>query len=158
MQHVSQDRQTINGTRAKGLDRCRRRIDLRWLRKRVGSRVRLTNFNLPGEQIFSSRFSQVLRPTNNGSNFVSTKATGKISERVTLIFNDRCRPYHSRSILQAATGTLRGRCITSSLIFLTGDTVAQQAVEKKGWNNHDVQRTSCMVVYGGMSECNRSLN
>lgn len=35
------------------------------------------------------------------------------------------------------------------ILFGTGDTLAQQAVEKKGFRNHDLARTSRMAAYGG---------
>ncbi|KAI5297792.1 Protein required for ethanol metabolism, partial [Ascosphaera atra] len=36
------------------------------------------------------------------------------------------------------------------VLFGTGDALAQQAVERKGWDKHDVSRTARMAVYGGV--------
>jgi protein Mpv17 len=35
------------------------------------------------------------------------------------------------------------------VLFATGDAVAQQAVEKKGIEKHDMLRTGRMALYGG---------
>ncbi|KAI3394632.1 hypothetical protein diail_2496 [Diaporthe ilicicola] len=39
--------------------------------------------------------------------------------------------------------------VTTAVLFGTGDVVAQQAVEKKGLQKHDLARTGRMVLYGG---------
>ncbi|PPJ52530.1 hypothetical protein CBER1_10178 [Cercospora berteroae] len=39
--------------------------------------------------------------------------------------------------------------ITTSVLFATGDTMAQQLVEKRGLSNHDLARSSRMALYGG---------
>lgn len=39
--------------------------------------------------------------------------------------------------------------VTTAILFATGDTLAQQAVEKKGLENHDLARTGRMALYGG---------
>ncbi|KIX00264.1 uncharacterized protein Z518_10403 [Rhinocladiella mackenziei CBS 650.93] len=39
--------------------------------------------------------------------------------------------------------------VTTAVLFGAGDTLAQQAVERKGLRNHDVARTGRMVLYGG---------
>lgn len=41
------------------------------------------------------------------------------------------------------------QAITTGVLFATGDTMAQQLVEKKGFKNHDITRTGRMVFYGG---------
>jgi protein Mpv17 len=41
------------------------------------------------------------------------------------------------------------QAITTGVLFATGDTMAQQLVEKKGIKNHDLARTGRMVFYGG---------
>ncbi|KIW17783.1 hypothetical protein PV08_04978 [Exophiala spinifera] len=41
------------------------------------------------------------------------------------------------------------QAVTTAVLFGAGDTLAQQAVEKKGFSNHDVTRTGRMVLYGG---------
>ena len=35
------------------------------------------------------------------------------------------------------------------MLFAAGDTLAQQAVEKKGFANHDLPRSGRMALYGG---------
>ncbi|CAO3627684.1 unnamed protein product [Cunninghamella blakesleeana] len=40
--------------------------------------------------------------------------------------------------------------ITTSALFGTGDVIAQQAIENRGINNHDIIRTSRMVCFGGI--------
>lgn len=35
------------------------------------------------------------------------------------------------------------------VLFATGDTLAQQGVEKKGFANHDIARSGRMALYGG---------
>ncbi|PFH45410.1 hypothetical protein AMATHDRAFT_71729 [Amanita thiersii Skay4041] len=40
-------------------------------------------------------------------------------------------------------------CITAAVLFGTGDVVAQQAVEGRGWGGHDFARTARLTVYGG---------
>jgi protein Mpv17 len=39
--------------------------------------------------------------------------------------------------------------ITTAVLFATGDVMAQQLVEKKGFQNHQLARTSRMALYGG---------
>ncbi|KAJ8069994.1 hypothetical protein OCU04_000398 [Sclerotinia nivalis] len=39
--------------------------------------------------------------------------------------------------------------ITSAVLFATGDVLAQQLVEKKGINDHEIARTGRMALYGG---------
>ncbi|APA06706.1 hypothetical protein SS1G_04706 [Sclerotinia sclerotiorum 1980 UF-70] len=39
--------------------------------------------------------------------------------------------------------------ITSAVLFATGDVLAQQLVEKKGINGHEIARTGRMALYGG---------
>jgi protein Mpv17 len=41
------------------------------------------------------------------------------------------------------------QAVTTGVLFATGDTMAQQLVEKKGFKNHDLSRTGRMVFYGG---------
>ncbi|KAK4939873.1 Protein required for ethanol metabolism [Elasticomyces elasticus] len=41
------------------------------------------------------------------------------------------------------------QAVTTAVLFGAGDVLAQQAVEKKGFRNHDVTRTGRMVLYGG---------
>lgn len=39
--------------------------------------------------------------------------------------------------------------ITTAVLFATGDTMAQQLVEKRGFKNHDIARSGRMALYGG---------
>lgn len=39
--------------------------------------------------------------------------------------------------------------LTTAVLFGAGDALAQQAVEKKGIQKHDLMRTARMVGYGG---------
>ena len=41
------------------------------------------------------------------------------------------------------------QAITTSILFATGDTMAQQAVEKRGFAEHNYARTGRMALYGG---------
>ncbi|RDW87478.1 putative protein sym-1 [Coleophoma crateriformis] len=41
------------------------------------------------------------------------------------------------------------QAVTSAILFATGDTVAQQVVEKKGIRNQEWARTGRMALYGG---------
>ena len=41
------------------------------------------------------------------------------------------------------------QAISSAVLFATGDTMAQQLVEKKGLDKHDLARTGRMALYGG---------
>ncbi|TEB31745.1 hypothetical protein FA13DRAFT_341993 [Coprinellus micaceus] len=40
------------------------------------------------------------------------------------------------------------QCITAGVMFGAGDVIAQQAVEKKGWKQHDFLRTGRLAFYG----------
>lgn len=48
-----------------------------------------------------------------------------------------------------AARPLLTQSITTAVLFATGDTIAQQAVEKRGAKNHDMARTGRMALYGG---------
>jgi protein Mpv17 len=39
--------------------------------------------------------------------------------------------------------------VTSAVLFATGDAMAQQLVEKKGIQGHELARTGRMAFYGG---------
>ena len=41
------------------------------------------------------------------------------------------------------------QAITTSVLFAVGDITAQQLVEKKGIEKHDITRTGRMALYGG---------
>ncbi|KAH8429080.1 Mpv17/PMP22 family protein [Aspergillus melleus] len=38
---------------------------------------------------------------------------------------------------------------TSFILFGSGDVLAQQAVDRKGWEKHDLARTARLAIYGG---------
>ncbi|OIW26008.1 hypothetical protein CONLIGDRAFT_515878 [Coniochaeta ligniaria NRRL 30616] len=48
-----------------------------------------------------------------------------------------------------AARPLLTQSITSAVLFAVGDVTAQQLVEKKGFENHDLARTGRMALYGG---------
>lgn len=50
--------------------------------------------------------------------------------------------------LAATSSTFPRQCLTGGVLFATGDTIAQQLVEKKG-SNHDLRRTLRLALYGG---------
>lgn len=52
--------------------------------------------------------------------------------------------------MKLATRPLLTQSITTAVLFATGDTLAQQLVEKKGWKNHELARTGRMALYGGV--------
>lgn len=51
--------------------------------------------------------------------------------------------------MKLASRPLLTQSITTAVLFATGDTMAQQLVEKKGLEKHDLARTSRMAFYGG---------
>jgi protein Mpv17 len=51
--------------------------------------------------------------------------------------------------MKLATRPLLTQSITTAVLFATGDTMAQQLVEKKGWKDHEMARTGRMALYGG---------
>ncbi|PWN40657.1 hypothetical protein IE81DRAFT_213736 [Ceraceosorus guamensis] len=51
--------------------------------------------------------------------------------------------------INATSSTFPRQCASASVLFATGDTIAQQFVEKKG-KNHDLIRTGRLAVYGGV--------
>lgn len=48
-----------------------------------------------------------------------------------------------------ASRPLLTQSITTAVLFATGDTMAQQLVERKGFANHELGRTGRMALYGG---------
>ncbi|KAI1004166.1 hypothetical protein K3495_g4040 [Podosphaera aphanis] len=50
--------------------------------------------------------------------------------------------------MKLATRPLLTQSITSGVLFATGDTMAQQLIEKKGSEDHDFSRTGRMALYG----------
>ncbi|GAM88438.1 hypothetical protein ANO11243_064710 [Dothideomycetidae sp. 11243] len=48
-----------------------------------------------------------------------------------------------------ASRPLLTQSITTAVLFATGDTMAQQLVEKRGFKNQDLARTGRMTLYGG---------
>jgi protein Mpv17 len=55
----------------------------------------------------------------------------------------------SRYNARLAARPLLTQSITTSFLFVTGDVTAQQLVEKKGIQKHDLVRTGRMALYGG---------
>lgn len=53
-------------------------------------------------------------------------------------------------LLQASSSTVPRQCITASILFGTGDAIAQVAVEKKGLKDYDYIRTARLGAYGGL--------
>jgi hypothetical protein len=51
--------------------------------------------------------------------------------------------------MKLATRPLLTQSVTTAVLFATGDTMAQQLVEKKGLKNHEFARTGRMAFYGG---------
>ncbi|PMD33704.1 hypothetical protein L207DRAFT_571181 [Hyaloscypha variabilis F] len=51
--------------------------------------------------------------------------------------------------MKLASRPLLTQSITTAVLFATGDTMAQQLVEKKGLRNHDLARSGRMALYGG---------
>jgi protein Mpv17 len=51
--------------------------------------------------------------------------------------------------MKLAKSPLLTQSITTAVLFATGDTMAQQLVEKKGLKNHELARTGRMALYGG---------
>lgn len=51
--------------------------------------------------------------------------------------------------MKLAARPLLTQSITTAVLFATGDVMAQQLVEKKGWNNHELARSGRMALYGG---------
>ncbi|CAN8101557.1 unnamed protein product [Discula destructiva] len=49
-----------------------------------------------------------------------------------------------------AARPLLTQAVTTAVLFGTGDVIAQQAVEKKGIEKHDLARTGRMALYGGV--------
>ena len=48
-----------------------------------------------------------------------------------------------------ASRPLLTQSVTTAVLFATGDTMAQQLVEKKGFDKHELARTGRMALYGG---------
>ncbi|EMC94402.1 hypothetical protein BAUCODRAFT_124035 [Baudoinia panamericana UAMH 10762] len=48
-----------------------------------------------------------------------------------------------------ASRPLLTQSITTAVLFATGDTMAQQGVERRGFRNQDLNRTARMAFYGG---------
>lgn len=48
-----------------------------------------------------------------------------------------------------AARPLLTQSVTTSILFAVGDITAQQLVEKKGLEKHDLARTGRMALYGG---------
>jgi len=55
----------------------------------------------------------------------------------------------SRYQSKLASRPVLTQALTTAVLFATGDTMAQQLIEKKGFNNHELARTGRMALYGG---------
>lgn len=51
---------------------------------------------------------------------------------------------------RVAQRPLLTQALTTAILFGVGDSLAQQAVEKKGLEKHDLARTARMIGYGGL--------
>jgi len=51
--------------------------------------------------------------------------------------------------MKLATRPLLTQSVTTAVLFATGDSLAQQLVEKRGLKKHDLARTGRMALYGG---------
>jgi protein Mpv17 len=51
--------------------------------------------------------------------------------------------------MKLAARPILTQSVTTAVLFATGDTMAQQLVEKKGLEKHDLARTGRMALYGG---------
>ncbi|CZR56008.1 probable Protein sym-1 [Phialocephala subalpina] len=51
--------------------------------------------------------------------------------------------------MKLASRPILTQSITTAVLFATGDTMAQQLVEKRGLKNHDIMRSGRMALYGG---------
>ncbi|KAF8848770.1 sym-1 [Acephala macrosclerotiorum] len=51
--------------------------------------------------------------------------------------------------MKLASRPILTQSITTAVLFATGDTMAQQLVEKRGLANHDIARSGRMALYGG---------
>lgn len=51
--------------------------------------------------------------------------------------------------MKLASRPILTQSVTTAVLFATGDTMAQQLVEKKGLEKHDLARTGRMALYGG---------
>lgn len=59
------------------------------------------------------------------------------------------RPFTPRYQAKLLKRPLLTQVVTTAILFGTGDVIAQQAVDKKGLEKHDLARTGRMVLYGG---------
>lgn len=63
--------------------------------------------------------------------------------------NVRADPGSLRYNARLAARPLLTQSVTTAVLFATGDITAQQLVEKKGVEKHDLVRTGRMALYGG---------
>lgn len=61
-------------------------------------------------------------------------------------------PLSTAALLSAATRTLPRRCMTSAIICMTGDAIAQHSFEHKPLVKHDFVRSAHLGIYGGISK------
>lgn len=70
-----------------------------------------------------------------------------------LQFTNRLIRYQAR----LAARPLLTQAVTTSILFAIGDVAAQQLVDKKGLEKHDLTRTGRMALYGGGTSAQRLL-
>lgn len=63
------------------------------------------------------------------------------------IFSNHC--FGERYQSKLASRPILTQAVTTAVLFATGDTMAQQLVEKKGIQNQDFARSGRMALYGG---------
>ena len=51
--------------------------------------------------------------------------------------------------MKLAARPILTQSVTTAVLFATGDVMAQQLVENRGWKNHELARTGRMALYGG---------
>ncbi len=61
-------------------------------------------------------------------------------------------PHNSLSALNSMSSTLPRKCITSAVIFASGDALSQHAFERRAWSAHDYSRSARIAVHGGVGE------
>lgn len=61
----------------------------------------------------------------------------------------RLEAHMNRYNTKLAARPLLTQSVTTAVLFATGDVTAQQLVDKRGINDHDLKRTGRMALYGG---------
>nr|POE77782.1 protein sym-1 [Quercus suber] len=87
-----------------------------------------------------SSVHELTTPEHSWRGISSAKATTR---------HDQLRAMMLRYQAKAASRPILTGSVTSAVLFATGDTMAQQLVERKGINNQDWGRAGRMALYGG---------